>query len=99
MHVTGSPVPDIIWKKGSRVLKTETTVKYSASYAQSVAVLFINSLEEDDAGNYSIEAANTAGSDNKPIKFIVRQGPEIQVENKFKKALFESVVFTIFIYP
>ena len=91
VHVTGSPVPDIIWKKGARVLKTEITSKYSVSYAQSVAVLLISSLEDDDAGNYSIEAVNSAGNDSKTVKFIVRQAPEIQFENKFKKTLFVSV--------
>ncbi len=91
VHVTGSPIPDIIWKKGARILKTEITSKYSVSYAQSVAVLLINNLEEEDAGNYSIEAVNSAGNDSKTIKFIVRQAPEIHFENKFKKSLFISV--------
>lgn len=52
--VTGTPVPNIVWKKGSKTLKLDSS-KYSFSLIQSSAVLYINSLSEEDAGTYTIE--------------------------------------------
>ena len=49
VKVTGTPTANIVWKKGSRVIKLGTP-RYSQSYAQSIAVLLINNLTEEDAG-------------------------------------------------
>ena len=64
----GTPTPDIKWKKGSRELNINSS-KYSISYAQNIAVLFINNLVEEDAGSYTIEAENQAGSESKSCKY------------------------------
>ena len=90
VKVTGTPVPNIQWKKGSRVLKLDSS-KYSISYAQSVAVLFINNLTEDDAGPYTIEAENSAGSDSKSMKYSVFAPPKIEYDLKYKKTSMVSV--------
>lgn len=88
--VTGTPTPDIRWKKGSRVLSTSTT-KYSISFAQSVAVLFINNLSEEDAGNYTIEAENSEGVDAKTCTFAVHAPPLIEYGSNVRKSSVISV--------
>lgn len=64
----GTPGPDARWKKGSRALQMNSS-KYSISYAQQMAVLFINNLVEEDAGIYTIEAENQAGTETKSCKY------------------------------
>lgn len=88
--VTGSPQPDIKWKKGSKLIKLDSA-KYSFSFAQSVAVLYINNLTEEDAGQYTIEAENIAGSDSKSCKFTVHEPPRISYDKKYKKTSVVSV--------
>lgn len=68
VKVTGVPTPDIKWKKGSRQINVNSS-KYSISYAQNLAVLFINNLVEEDAGSYTIEAENQAGSETQSCKY------------------------------
>ena len=89
-RVTGTPEPNIVWKKGSRTLKLDSS-KYSISFAQSMAVLFINNVGEEDAGVYTIEAENSAGSDAKSCKYIVYSPPKIDYDKKLKKTCVVSV--------
>lgn len=89
-RVTGTPQPNITWKKGSRTLKLDSS-KYSISFAESIAVLFINNLTEDDAGQYTIEAENIAGSDSRACKFTVHCPPKIDYDKKYKKPSVVSV--------
>ena len=90
VKVIGTPSPDIKWKKGSRELKLNSS-KYSITYAQSVAVLFINNLVEEDAGQYTIEAENQAGAESKSCKYSVWMPPAIEYDNKYKKQSVVSV--------
>lgn len=82
--ITGSPVPNIKWRKGSKLLDMDSP-KYSISYAQSLAVLYINNLVEEDAGKYSVEAENTEGSDGKVCVFNVYSPPVIEYDSRYKK--------------
>jgi titin len=84
VRVIGDPIPSIKWKKGTRNLKLDSS-KYSFSYAESLAVLYIRNLTEEDHGNYSIEAENVLGSDSKNCKFFVYEPPKILFDNKYKK--------------
>ncbi len=90
VRVIGNPTPSIKWKKGSRNLNLDSS-KYSFSYAQSIAVLFISNLNVDDNGQYTIEADNVAGSDSKTCKFLVYAPPKIDYENKYKKPSIVSI--------
>ncbi len=83
--VTGTPTPDIKWKKGSRVLSTSSS-KYSISFAQSVAILYINNLTEDDTGTYTIEVENSEGGDQKSCKFSVYSPPSIEYSASVRKS-------------
>jgi len=85
VKVVGYPSPDITWKKGSRTLQANSS-KYSISYAQGVAVLFINSLVEEDAGVYTIEAENQAGSETKSCRYSVYMPPSIEYESRYKRS-------------
>jgi len=88
--VTGTPVPDVKWKKGSKVLSMNSS-KYSISFAQSLAVLYINNLNEDDAGQYTCEVQNSEGAASKSCRFIVYSPPAIEYDNKYKKTSVISV--------
>ena len=90
VKVTGTPTPNIVWKKGARIIKLGSS-KYSQSYAQSIAVLFINNLTEEDASAYTIEAENFAGSDSKTCKYSVYEPPKIECDKKYKKMSAVSV--------
>ena len=90
VKISGLPVPDVKWKKAARFIKTDSP-KYSISYAQGVAVLLINNLTEEDAGSYTVEAVNEAGSDNRTCKFIVFLPPKIDYDKKYKKVSVVSV--------
>lgn len=85
VQVTGNPTPDIVWKKGSRALREDSS-KYSISYAQSVAVLFIKDMNDDDTGSYSIEADNSFGCESKSFKYTVYSPPTID----YDKVLFKK---------
>lgn len=87
--VTGYPVPSITWKKGSRILNNST--RYSCSFAESIAVLYINNLDENDSGQYTIEADNPVGSDSKNFKYFVYEPPSIEYDKKFKISSLVSV--------
>jgi titin len=82
--LAGIPLPTFRWKKGSKTINLESS-KYSFSYAQSLAVLYINNLNEEDAGQYTVEAENEYGFDTKSCKFFVYQPPKIEYDSKFKK--------------
>ncbi len=88
--VTGQPICDVRWKKGSKTLNL-TSSKYSISFAQSLAVLYINNLVEEDAGQYTCEAENSEGTDSKSCKFSVYAPPAIEYDNKYKKTSVVSV--------
>jgi hypothetical protein len=89
-RIVGTPTPNIKWKKGARPIKNYTS-KYVESFAEGIAVLYINSLEEDDAGPYTIEIDNSVGSDNKTCKFSVYMPPQINYDSKYKKKSVVSV--------
>jgi len=88
--VSGTPVPDVRWKKGSKLLSMNSS-KYSISFAQSLAVLYINNLKEDDAGQYTVEVENSEGVDSKSCRFIVYAPPAIEYDSKYKKTSVISV--------
>ena len=95
--VTGTPAPNIVWKKGSKTLKLDSS-KYSFSLIQTSAVLYINNLSEEDAGSYTIEAENIAGFDTKSCKFSVHSPPVLDYDKKFKKQSVVSVGSNFRIY-
>jgi len=82
--VSGTPTPNIVWKKGSRQLSLNSS-KYSISFAQSLAVLYISNLSEEDAGQYTIEVDNCEGSDGRSCRLIVYAPPIIEYDIKFNK--------------
>ncbi len=88
--VTGTPTPNITWKKGSKTLNLNTS-RYTFSLVQSSAVLYINNLTEEDAGTYTIEAENESGFDTKSCKFSVHAPPALDYDSKFKKQSVVSV--------
>lgn len=89
-RVLGTPVPDLKWKKGARYIKLDSS-KYSITFAESVAVLLINQLNEEDAGQYTLEAENSEGSDSKSCKLTVHAPPKIDYDKKYKKTSVVSV--------
>jgi hypothetical protein len=88
--VTGTPMPNVTWKKGSKTLNLNAS-KYTFSLIQSSAVLYINNLSEEDAGAYTIEAENESGFDSKSCKFSVHAPPTLDYDKKFKKQSVVSV--------
>ena len=89
-RVTGTPTPNIKWKRGPRLLKLDSS-KYSITFAEGVAVLLIKELNEEDAGTYTIEAENSAGFDSKSCKYSVFEPPRIDYDKKYKKMSAVSV--------
>lgn len=89
-RVLGTPVPDLKWKKGARYIKLDSS-KYSITFAEGTAVLLINNLTEEDAGQYTLEAENSEGSDSKSCKLTVHSPPKIEYDKKFKKTSIVSV--------
>ncbi|CAF3389468.1 unnamed protein product [Rotaria socialis] len=88
--VTGSPEPEIIWYRGGRKLPLQTG-RYTSSLAQSLLVLYIKDVQENDAGQYTLEVQNEFGSDSKQIQVNVLATPKIEFDAKYRKQIVVDV--------
>ncbi|CAF4929782.1 unnamed protein product, partial [Rotaria sp. Silwood1] len=88
--IIGSPEPEIIWYKGGRKLPL-TTGRYTSSLAQGVLVLYIKEVQENDAGQYTLEIQNEFGSDSKQIQVTVLATPKLEFDSKYRKQIIVDV--------
>ncbi|CAF0814387.1 unnamed protein product [Rotaria sordida] len=88
--IIGSPEPEIIWYKGGRKLPL-TTGRYTSSLAQGILVLYIKEVQENDAGQYTLEIQNEFGSDSKQIQVTVLATPKIDFDSKYRKQIIVGV--------
>jgi titin len=84
--IIGAPEPEIIWYKGGRKLPL-TTGRYTSSLAQGVLVLYIKEVQENDAGQYTLEIQNEFGSDSKQMQLTVLAAPKIDFDSKYRKQI------------
>jgi hypothetical protein len=84
--IIGAPEPEIIWYRGGRKLPL-TTGRYTSSLAQGVLVLYIKEVQENDAGQYTLEIQNEFGSDSKQIVLTVLAVPKIEFDSKYRKQI------------
>ncbi len=81
--ITGTPIPDIRWKKGLRILNSNAS-KYSMNFSQPFASLIIKNITEEDADLYTVEADNIEGMVSKTCSFLIHGPPVMDVEDKYK---------------
>ncbi|UJR23285.1 hypothetical protein I4U23_026301 [Adineta vaga] len=84
--ITGSPEPEIIWYRGGRKLPL-TTGRYTSSLAEGILVLYIKEVQENDAGQYTLELQNEYGSDSKQLQLTVLAAPKIDFDSKYRKQI------------
>lgn len=84
--ILGSPEPEIIWYKGGRKLPL-TSNRYTSSLAQGILVLYIKDVQENDAGQYTLEIQNEFGSDSKTMVLTVLAAPKIELDAKYRKQI------------
>lgn len=87
--IIGAPEPEVLWYKGGR--KIPTTGRYTSSLAQGLLVLYIKEVQENDAGQYTLEIQNEHGSDSKQIQFTVLAAPKIEFDAKHRKQIVVGV--------
>jgi len=59
-HVTGVPVPSIVWRRDNNVI-TETSADYTVTQSAGSCSLKIKRVGRDHAGQYSCSATNSGG--------------------------------------
>ena len=59
-HVTGTPVPSIVWRRDNNVI-TETSADYAVTQSAGICCLKIKRAGRDHAGQYSCSATNSGG--------------------------------------
>ena len=84
--IIGAPEPEVIWYKGGRKLPL-TTGRYTSSLAQGLLVLYIKEVQENDAGQYTLEIQNDSGSDSKQMQLTVLSAPKIEFDSKYRKQI------------
>jgi len=84
--IIGAPEPEVIWYRGGRKLPL-TSGRYTSSLAQGVLVLYIKEVQENDAGQYTLEIQNEHGSDSKQMQLTVLAAPKIEFESKYRKQI------------
>ena len=84
--IIGAPEPEIIWYRGGRKLPL-TTGRYTSSLAQGILVLYIKEVQENDAGQYTLEIQNEFGSDSKTTQLTVLAAPKIEFDAKYRKQI------------
>jgi titin len=84
--IIGAPEPEVIWYKGGRKLPL-TTGRYTSSLAQGLLVLYIKEVQENDAGQYTLEIQNETGSDSKQMQLTVLAAPKIEYDAKYRKQI------------
>ncbi len=88
--IIGAPEPEVIWYRGGRKLPL-TTGRYTSSLAQGLLVLYIKEVQENDAGQYTLEIQNEHGSDSKPVQLTVLAAPKIEYDSKYRKQIIVGV--------
>lgn len=88
-YITGTPTPDVRWRKGPRLI-TNNSLKYSVSFSEPYSLLIIKNLNEEDAGEYTIEADNIEGDVTKSCQFLIHGPPSIEIDQKYKKLTVSS---------
>lgn len=68
--ITGSPEITVTWYRNNQDIRTSD--KYSISFQNSLAVLEIADVKEEDSGDYSCEAQNEAGVNSCNIAIQVK---------------------------
>ena len=84
--IIGAPEPEVIWYKGGRKLPL-TSGRYTSSLAQGVLILYIKEVQENDAGQYTLEIQNEHGSDSKQLQLTVLATPKIEFDSKYRKQI------------
>ena len=82
--ISGSPEPEIIWYRSGRKLPL-TTGRYTLSLAEGILILYIKEVQENDAGQYTLEIQNEFGSDSKQIQLTVLTIPKLELDLKYRK--------------
>lgn len=88
--IIGTPEPEIIWYRGGRKIPL-TTARYTSSLAQGLLVLYIKDVQENDAGQYTLEIQNEFGSDSKQMQVTVLATPKIEYDAKYRKQIVVDV--------
>lgn len=82
LHCKGYPKPEILWKHDDKVI--EATGRYKFLYEDSESMsLIIKNVTEEDAGLYTISAANELGSDVQEMNLIIKTPPKIKKVKDF----------------
>lgn len=77
LHCKGYPKPEITWKHDDKVI--EATGRYKFLYEDSESMsLIIKNVTADDAGLYTISAANELGSEVAEMNLVVKTPPKIK---------------------
>lgn len=77
LHCKGYPKPEILWKHDDKVI--EATGRYKFLYEDSESMsLIIKNVTAEDAGLYTVSAANELGSDMAEMNLIVKTPPKIK---------------------
>jgi len=84
LHTTGSPTPEIIWRRGSKQLKPKKNKRIKIEYdiSSEVSSLIVKDATPEDSGEYSIEATNDSGTVKAKVDVTVQAAEEPDVETE-----------------
>uniref|UniRef100_A0A0N5AQN4 non-specific serine/threonine protein kinase n=1 Tax=Syphacia muris TaxID=451379 RepID=A0A0N5AQN4_9BILA len=80
-EISGFPEPECRWYRGARDLSD--TSKYSISSRGNIQILTINSLQYDDADEYTCKATNPNGTRSTKAELTVRSKPRVFVPPRY----------------
>src|SRR5690606_10048522 len=81
VSVSGTAPFTFQWKKGNQDLFDGQTASGSTIAGANTASLTINSVRNDDAGNYSVTISNSEGTTNSEVAVLTVTQPEPIVTN------------------
>jgi len=87
---TATPIPDVIWMKGDKKLKAKKN-RVTIEVVDDQCILEVLGCSPDDAGDYTIEISNAAGSATAKASVMVKEAVVDEVIEKIAEEVAEKL--------